>query len=213
MYTFDDEHFETQAAKMKRLFFKYNARCLVVDANGLGVGLVDYLIKPTTDEDTGEEYAPFGVINDENDYYKKFVTPDTISNAMYLLKANGEINSEAHVNVLTQLSSGKVKFLIDERTAKTKLLGTKVGAAMTPEERAEYLKPFTLTSILKEEMMNLRERREGKNVTLEVANRKIKKDKFSAFEYGLYYIKLVEDDEKKRKKKRKLSDFMFFTRS
>jgi hypothetical protein len=37
---------------------------------------------------------------------------------------------------------------------------------MTPEERAEYLKPFTLTSILKEEMMNLREENEGINIIL-----------------------------------------------
>jgi hypothetical protein len=37
---------------------------------------------------------------------------------------------------------------------------------MKPEERAEYLKPFTLTSILKEEMMNLREENEGINIIL-----------------------------------------------
>ena len=62
--------------------------------------------------------------------------------------------------------AGKVKLLIDERVAKTKLLGTKVGMNMRPEERAEYLKPFTLTSILKEEMMNLREENEGVNIIL-----------------------------------------------
>ena len=71
---------------------------------------------------------------------------------------------------------------------------------MSPEERAEYLKPFTLTSILKEEMMNLREENEGVNIILKQANRGIKKDKFSAFEYGLYYTKLEEDKKKKRKK-------------
>ena len=31
------------------------------------------------------------------------------------------------------MNSGKVKLLIDERAAKTKLLGTKVGQNMTPE--------------------------------------------------------------------------------
>lgn len=211
IYTYDDEHFETQSVALKKLYFKYNARTLVIDANGLGVGLVDYLIKANIDNDTGETLPPFGVINDEDGNYKKYITQETIPEAMYLIKANSEINSDAHVNVLTQLSSGKVKILIDERTAKAKLLATKVGKAMTPEERAEYLKPFTLTSILKEEMMNLREKREGKFVSLEVANRKIKKDKFSAFEYGLYYIKLMEDSARKKKKKLKLSDFMFFS--
>ena len=71
---------------------------------------------------------------------------------------------------------------------------------MKPEQRAEYLKPFNLTSILKEEMMNLREENEGVNIILKQANKGIKKDKFSAFEYGLYYIKQEEDNKKKKKK-------------
>jgi len=50
--------------------------------------------------------------------------------------------------------------------AKVKLLDTAAGKKMTPERRAEYLKPFTLTSILKEEMMNLREENEGINIIL-----------------------------------------------
>ena len=116
------------------------------------------------------------------------------------MKANVPINTEAHANAQSQLSSGKVKMLIDERVAKTKLMGTKVGQNMKPEERANYLKPFTLTSILKEEMMNLREENAGTNIILKPANRGIRKDKFSAFEYGLYYIKQEEDNKKKRKK-------------
>jgi len=81
---------------------------------------------------------------------------------------------------------------------------------MSPEERAEYLKPFTLTSILKEELLNLREENEGVNIILKQVNRGIKKDKFSAFEYGLYYIK-TEEDSKKKKKNFKVKDFMFYS--
>ena len=71
---------------------------------------------------------------------------------------------------------------------------------MRPEDRAEYLKPYVLTSILKEEMNNLREENEGVNIILKQVNKKIKKDKFSSFEYGLYYIKKEEDKKKKRKR-------------
>jgi hypothetical protein len=71
---------------------------------------------------------------------------------------------------------------------------------MSPEARNEYLKPFVLTSILKEEMINLREENEGINVILKQANKNIKKDKFSSYEYGLYYIKQEEDSKKKKKK-------------
>lgn len=210
IYTLTDEHFEDQAIKLKKLFYKYNAQRLVIDANGLGIGLVDYMIKSQIDPDTADVFPDFGVYNDDELYYKKYRTNNTEQDALYLIKANAPINTEAHSIARTNLSSGKVKFLIDERVAKQKLLGTKVGQNMKPEERAEYLKPFTLTSILKEEMLNLREENEGVNIILKQANRGIRKDKFSAFEYGLYYIK-QEEDSKKKKKKFNVKDFMFMT--
>jgi len=108
------------------------------------------------------------------------------------------------------MSSGKVRLLIDERAAKAKFLATKVGAAASATQRANYLKPFTLTSILREEMLNLKEKREGKFLILESVNKKIKRDKFSAFEYGLYYIKILEDSAKKKKRSR-VGEFMFYS--
>ena len=210
IYTLTDEHFEDQAIKLKKLFYKYNAQRLVIDANGLGIGLVDYMIKSQIDPDTADVFPDFGVYNDDELYYKKYRTNNTEQDAMYLVKANAPINTEAHTVARSNLSSGKVKFLIDERVAKQKLMNTKVGQNMKPEERAEYLKPFTLTSILKEEMLNLREENEGVNIILKQANRGIRKDKFSAFEYGLYYIKL-EEDSKKKKRKFNVKDFMFMS--
>lgn len=198
MYTMSDDHFEDQAIKLKKLFYKYKAKTLVIDGNGLGIGLLDYMVKSQNDED-GEFLPDFGVENDDDGYYKKYRTPNTQFDAMYVIKANAPINTECHANAQTQLQAGKVKFLIDERTAKEKLLATQKGSKMTREQRADYLKPFTLTSILKEEMMNLREENEGINIILKQANRGIRKDKFSAFEYGLYYLKLEEDKKKKRK--------------
>ncbi len=214
IYTMSDEHFEDQAIKLKRLYYKYKARRLIIDANGLGIGLVDYMVKPQNDNETGEHLPDFGVFGGTYDgateEYKKYRTNETEDDALYLIKANAPINSEAHANAQTQLNAGKVKVLIDERVAKIKLLDTTAGKKMTPEKRAEYLKPFTLTSILKEEMMNLREENEGVNIILKQANKSIRKDKFSAFEYGLYYIK-IEEESKKKKKKFKVTDMMFST--
>lgn len=214
IYTMSDTHFEDQAIKLKRLFYKYNARRLVIDANGLGIGLVDYMVKSQDDKETGEHFADFGVYggtqSDAVDEYKKYKTDETQEEAMYLMKAQAPENTEAHANFQTMLNAGKIKFLIDERIAKSKLLNTTKGQKMTPEQRAEYLKPFTLTSILKEEMMNLREENEGFNIILKQANKGIRKDKFSAAEYGLLYIKL-EEENKKAKKKFKYSDCMFIT--
>ncbi len=211
IYTLTDEHFEDQAKKLKTLYYKYKASRLVIDANGLGIGLLDYMVKKQIDEETGDVWADFGVYNDEEKYYKKFETNMCEQEALYIIKANAPINTEAHSNVQAQLSSGRVKLLIDEKMAKMKLLGTKKGQNMSPEERAEYLKPFTLTSILREEILNLREENEGVNIILKQANRGIKKDKFSAFEYGLYYIKQEEDSKRRKKKKFDAKEWRFYT--
>ena len=208
--TMSDTHFEDQAIKLKKLYYKYKAKKIVIDGNGLGIGLVDYMVKGQTDPDTGEILPDFGVENDEDGEYKKYRTQICEENALWIIKANAPINTEAHANAQSQMSSGHVKMLIDERVAKIKLMGTKRGQEMKPEERAEYLKPFTLTSILKEEMMNLREENEGVNIILKQANKGIKKDKFSAAEYGLYYIK-QEEENKKRKKKFKITDMMMMS--
>ena len=81
---------------------------------------------------------------------------------------------------------------------------------MTVDKRNIYLKPFQLTTILREEMLNLVEDKEGVNIILTQSSRKIKKDKFSAFIYGLYNIKRLETKKKKRKGFN-VSNFMFFS--
>nr|DAG03249.1 MAG TPA: terminase large subunit [Siphoviridae sp. ct2D011] len=81
---------------------------------------------------------------------------------------------------------------------------------MSPEQRAEYLRPYELTNILKEEMINLREETEGINIILKQTNKRILKDKFSALCYGLYYIK-KEEDGKRHRRTYKLSGMMFMS--
>lgn len=211
--TKEDEHFENQAIWLKSLYYKYKARRLVIDGNGVGFGLIDYMVKSQIDPDTGEVYPDFGVYGgtqaDAAQEFKKYRTDQCEQDAIYILKANAPINTEAHANALVQLSSGRTKFLQDERITKAKLMGTKVGQNMTPEQRADYLRPFTLTSILKEELLNLREENEGINIILKQASKTIGKDKFSAWEYGLYYIK-QEEESKKQKKKFNAKEWRFY---
>ena len=212
IYTFDAQHFETQSIYIKKLYYKYRPKRIAIDANGLGVGLVDYLIK-SQQTDEGEYLPPFGVFNtDEYPEYKKFITSETQKDLLYLIKANAPINTQAYSYAQTQMYSGKIRFLIDESLAKTKLMSTKHGQNMNVEERNNYLRPFILTSILKQQMLNLVQENEGVNIILKQSNRRIKKDKFSAFVYGLYYIRYQEQLSKKRRS-RNISDFLFFTQN
>ena len=214
IYTYEAEDFEQQSINIKKLYFRYKARIISIDANGLGVGLIDFMTKGQVDPETGDNLPPFGVAGgtseDATEPYKKIKGPEVEENALYLMKANAPINTEAYSYAQTQMSSGKVKFLIDEAQAKIKLLSTKKGQGMTSDQRAEQLKPFVLTTVLREQMLNLVQDNEGVNIILKQSNRGIKKDKFSAFIYGLYYIKQQEDKKRKRKS-RSIADMIFFS--
>jgi hypothetical protein len=207
-----DTHFNEQATIIKRMIKEYDPKEVVIDGNGVGAGLVDILIMPNMDTYTGETLAALGVINDEN--YVNLRLPDT-KKILYVLKANSALNSEIHSNCYTQVSSGAVNFLVSERVARAKLMATKKGQKMKPEERNKILMPYEMTSRLLDEMLNLRVKPKVTGIEVEQIARRVPKDKFSAFEYGLYRIKFYEDAYYKQKirQARNIGSYMAFTPS
>ena len=211
LYTFEAQHFQQQAIHIKKIYYKYKARKIALDTNGLGIGLLDFMVL-AQETDDGDYLPPFGVQNDDEGVYKKIFkgVSQYQKDAIFQIKANAPINTEAYSYTQTQMSSGKIKFLIDQAQAKAKLMQTRTGQNMTVDKRNDYLRPFVLTTILREQMLNLVEDNEGVNIILKQDSRGIKKDKFSAFVYGLYYIK-QEEERSRKKKKRDLSKMCLFT--
>jgi hypothetical protein len=64
--------------------------------------------------------------------------------------------------------------------------------------------PHEMTTKLFEEMANLRLKRTGASldITLEQINPRYPKDKYSAFAYGLWRIKEIEEEQAKRRRRR-----------
>ena len=190
--------FVQQAIDLKHLIEIYNPREVVIDCNGLGVGLADEMIREHLDEN-GKELPAYGFFN--NDDYKKIQPRDSIP-ILYSLKANGPLNSKIHGNAYSRIYGGMVRFLISEQDARASLLATKVGQKMKIEERVKRLMPHELTTKLFEEMSNLRLRRNGLDIVLEQINARFPKDKYSAFAYGLWRIKELEEENYKKKSRR-----------
>ena len=192
--------FSIQAADLKKIIRDFNPREVVIDTNGLGVGLGDEMVRQQVDE-KGELLPAYGFINDEN--YKKTQPRDAIC-ILYGIKANGPLNSQIHGNAYSRLTGGKVRFLIKEQEAKSALLSTKAGQKMTVEQRVKRLLPHEMTTKLFEEMANLRLKRAGASldIVLEQINSRHPKDKYSAFAYGLWRIKELEEEEYKRSRRR-----------
>ena len=184
--------FTIQAIDLKKIIDRYNPREVVIDTNGLGVGLADEMIKPQYDE-MGNYLPAYGFINDDN---YKMIQPKDAPKILYGIKANNQLNSKIHGNCYSRLTSGLVRFLIKEQEAKSSLLATKKGQKMTTEQRVIRLMPHEMTTKLFEEMSNLRLKRTGASldIVLERINSRFPKDKYSSFSYGLWRIKELEED-------------------
>ena len=192
--------FHQQAIDLKKIIKKFNPLEVIIDTNGLGIGFGDEMIREQVDE-FGNVYEPLGFKNDE-DFQK--VQPKDALCILYGIKANGPLNSKIHGNAYTRLNSGMVRFLIKEQEAKSALLSTKLGQKMTVTQRVQRLMPHEMTTKLFEEMANLLLKRTGVSldITLEQINPRYPKDKYSAFAYGLWRIKELEEEANKRRRRR-----------
>lgn len=213
IYSYEAEHFGLQSINIKRLFHQYHCKIAVIDANGLGSGLVDWLVVDQDDPDTGEPLGALGVYNDDDGLYKKFLNNAAypMPNSIYLMKANAAINTELYSYCQTQMSSGKIHFLIDDAQAKNKLQAQSQSKKMNKGKRADYMRPYVLTSVLRDQMGNLVQENEGMNIILKQNNRTIKKDKFSALIYALFWPKLMEE-KGSRKRRGDLKKMMLFSK-
>ena len=206
----ESKTFTQQAIDLKKLMQIYQPKEVVIDCNGLGVGLADEMIRSQMDE-YGNELPAFGFFN--NDDYKK-VQPKDAPQLLYSLKANGPLKSKIHGNVYSRINSGMVRFLITEQEARASLLATKSGQKMKTEERVKRLMPHELTTKLFEEMANLRLKKSGMDIVLEQINSRFPDDKYSSFAYGLWRIKELEEEHYKKVVRRNFGQprqLIFFT--
>ena len=197
--TVETKPFHKQAMDVKKIIRKFNPREVVIDTNGLGLGIADEMIREQVDE-FGNYYPAYGFHNDL-DYIK--IQPKDAVRILYGIKANGPLNSKIHGNAYSRINSGAVRFLIKEQEAKNALLSTKTGQKMTVTQRIQRLMPHEMTTKLFEEMANLRLKKTGASmdIVLEQINPRYPKDKYSAFAYGLWRIKEFEEEQAKRRRR------------
>lgn len=182
-------HFLEQAQFLKKQVNAYNARILVVDANGLGGGLVDYLV---TEIDSNPAYE---VVND--DRYDRYKTSTSIP-MVFSIKSSqkGTKASDIHNVFASEITNHRVKLLRPESSIKAQQFET---GNMTTDRYVKMAQPFIMTDLLCDEIMNLEYKQSGNDTQVKQVSMAVNKDKFSALEYGLFWIQLEEKNNRVRK--------------
>jgi hypothetical protein len=174
-------NFTAQAVEIKKIKRLFNAKIAICDSNGLGIGLVDELMKESFDPKTKESLGCWNTINTES-------MPEIqgAEDCLFDLKPQSS-NSDIIVNFIDMVESGKLRLLIKKQDADYSL-----------NDRDAYVEnklPFIQTDFLIEEISNLQLKPlpSGK-VTVAKVIARINKDRFSALAYVLWYIKTFEDN-------------------
>ena len=199
-----------QALKIKELDSRFNFQRIIIDANGLGVGLVDFLMEENYDKATQITYGPYNIDNiKEYPVYaqdQKMGAPAKV----YLIKTNQHNAGGIHTMAYKEMFSGRVRLLVDTKVARERLLSTERGRRMGIVERDRFLAPYNNTTLLVDETSNIKIKKHTVGFMIELIDGGKEKDTFSALEYGLFYIMEQEREyyANKRKVRVRWSDAM-----
>jgi len=189
IYSFEGTHFLEQAQFLKRKVNDFKASILCIDSNGLGRGLVDFLVIEI------DENPAYEVVNDER--FDKYKTSNSIPMVFNInTTQKGMKDSDIHNVFINNISNQKIKLLKSESSIKAQYFEDK---KMSSEKYAELARSFVMVDALCDEIMNLEYRQAGNETKIKQISKSISKDKFSALEYGLYYIYLQEQKNKIKK--------------
>lgn len=175
-----DRTFESQAIEAKILVEQFDAKAFVYDANAIGAGIKDEIIKEHINPYTGEVLVPLEPIDGSE--VSEYENGKPIA---YPLKAGSGNNTDIIINFQDYVRSGRLRLLKSDYDERTAVLD---GISDNSE-----LKPFIETDFLVGEVSNLKVIHSGAMLRVVRVARKIEKDRYSALAYGLYYIKKYED--------------------
>jgi len=193
IFSMEGQHSLLQAKFLKQKVKEFKAKILCIDANGLGVSVVDQLV---LDLDDGN--PPYSVINDSD--YDKYKLENSIPMVFALKSQNKETRNSDMINhfmqVFNKMDIGLLKTEYEGIKSLEKKLKHKIKDS---EELANAQIPYVLTNNLCEEIMNLTYKQAGNETKIERISRSIQKDKFSALLYILFWIYLEERKNKQFK--------------
>ena len=167
--------FEEQTLIIKKLYFKFKPKAIVIDANGLGIGMVDMVKKRTVDPVDNKVYPAFDHVN----WKESFCSDPTAIKCVYPLKAQG-INDKIVANFMVVMNS-MVELLVEADFNAMHLTKD----IFTCKELC-----YVHTDMLIEEINNLQTVETGvsKKLTVEPISKKYNKDRYSSLAYVLYYV-------------------------
>lgn len=199
---------DDQALMIRKLFDEFKCDYIVLDANGIGLGVFDSLARDIVDPETGEVYPALSCCNN-TEMASRCATPGA-DKVIWAIKASASFNSDSAFLLREGFRSGRIRLLINEYDAEEALSAIKGYSSLSPSDKIKLQLPYINTTLLVDELTNLEHEESGGKIKISEKAGK-RKDRYSSLSYN-YYVATQLEQKKSRKQSVNAVDDLFIIR-
>lgn len=181
---------EEQALVIRRMFDEYECDYIVLDTNGIGLGVYDALAREIIDTDTGEIYPALSCINDKT--MAERCTVVGADKVIWSVKASSQFNSDCAFLLREGFRSGRIRLLETEYSAESSLAEIKGFNSLSLSEQEEIKLPYAHTTLLIDELTKLQHEESGGKIKIHERSG-MRKDRYSSLSYNYYVAMQIEN--------------------
>lgn len=167
-----------------KYFYEYQCTDLVLDTNGIGLGVYDFITKDQICQENGKRYQAMTCINDK-DMAERCKVREA-NKVVWSVKANANFNNEICVLLRNGIQNGKINFLIPEQDVDGSLKETYKGYfKMSPTEQAKLKMSYIQTTFAVYELIKLDHEVKNGNIKVKEVDG-MRKDRYSSIAYSYW---------------------------
>lgn len=180
---------DAQALVLRKYFTEFDCDYLVLDTNGLGLGVSDALMTDIYDPKDGNTYGALSCYNNP-ELASRCLIKDA-PKVIYSIKGQSEFNSQCAITLREAIKQGQIRLLISEYDAEDILGELKGYNSLEPADALYYKMPYIQTTLMINELINLEY--EAKNSVIKVKEKSgWRKDRYSSLSYNIFVAKIIE---------------------
>ena len=191
---------------IRKLYDEYQCDYIVLDTNGIGLGVYDCLARDIVDTETGEIYPAVSCCN--NPEMASRCTVIGADKVVWSIKASAQFNSDCAYLLREAFKSGRIRLLCTEYDAEEILSDIRGYSSLSSAEKLQIQMPYINTTLLVDELTKLQHEESGGKVKI-FERSGMRKDRYSSLSYNYYVAIQLENKMSKRQSANASASDMF----
>lgn len=201
---------DDQALAIRKLYDEYNCDYIVLDTNGIGLGVFDALARDIVDTESGEIYPALSCCN--NSEMASRCTVPGADKVIWAIKASAQFNSDAAFTLREAFRASRIRLLASEYESENFLEEIKGYNSLSPSDKVQVGLPYIQTSLLIDELTKLQHEEAGGKIRI-FEKSGMRKDRYSSLSYNYYVATQLENKISKRHNINSSVEEMFIIRA